>query len=107
MSEYVFSYVRRETKVFDTSHKNIQVMIEGINSAIAMVFLVYKNDNPDKSTEVVFMNAMAEEKIESVRVKDRESYLVTWINNYELSVDSKRIFKLKQKKEQGAFRGLQ
>ncbi|CAG8699529.1 15346_t:CDS:1, partial [Racocetra fulgida] len=107
MSEYVFSYVRRETKVFDTSHENIQVMIEGINSDIAMVFLVYKNDNPDESTKVVFMNATAEEKIEPVRVKDRESYLVTWINNYELSVDGKRIFKLKQKKEQGAFRGLQ
>ncbi|CAG8813753.1 18960_t:CDS:1, partial [Dentiscutata erythropus] len=64
MSEYVFSYVRRETKVFDTSYKNIQVMIEEINSDIAIVFLVYKNDNPDKSMEVVFINATAKEKIE-------------------------------------------
>ncbi|CAG8726901.1 14013_t:CDS:2, partial [Racocetra persica] len=77
-----------ETKVFDISHENIQVMIEGINSDIAMVFLVYKNDNPDESTKAVFMNVTTEEKIEPVRVKDRESYLVTWINNYDLSVDA-------------------
>ncbi|CAH1769743.1 14540_t:CDS:1, partial [Entrophospora sp. SA101] len=65
------------------------------------VFLVDKNDIPiDDLENVVFMNVATKNEITTVLVENRKSYLITWINSYELSVDGRRIFKLKQQKEQ-------
>ncbi|CAG8737055.1 5189_t:CDS:2, partial [Cetraspora pellucida] len=73
MSENIFSYKSKQTKIFDTSNENIKVTVEGINGDIVRIFLVDKNDKPYESMDVVFMN---------------------------LSVDDKQIFMLKQRKEQ-------
>ncbi|CAJ0827501.1 4705_t:CDS:2 [Entrophospora sp. SA101] len=103
MSEKKILYVKGETKDFDTEHKNIRVKIEVLNEDIARVFLVDKNDIPiDDLKNVVFMNVATKNEITTVLVENRKSYLITWINSYELSVDGKRIFKLKQRKEQSS-----
>ncbi|CAG8730973.1 5771_t:CDS:1 [Dentiscutata erythropus] len=100
MSENIFSYVSGETKIFNTSNENIKVIVEGINGDIARVFLADKNDKPYESTGVVFENATTEEPLQPVKVKDKESYLITWLYNYKLSMGSKLIFMLERRKEQ-------
>ncbi|CAJ0631720.1 14793_t:CDS:2 [Entrophospora sp. SA101] len=88
MSEKKILYVKGETKDFDTEHKNIRVKIEVLNEDIARVFLVDKNDIPiDDLKNVVFMNVATKNEITTVLVENRKSYLITWINSYELSVD--------------------
>nr|CAG8592320.1 14325_t:CDS:2 [Entrophospora candida] len=90
MSEKTILYVKGETKDFDTEHKNIRVKIEVLNEDIARVFLVDKNDIPiDDLKNVVFMNVATKNEITTVLVENRKSYLITWINSYELSVDGK------------------
>nr|CAG8647570.1 4156_t:CDS:2 [Entrophospora candida] len=75
-----------ETKDFDT--ENIRVKIEVLNENIARVFLVGVNDNPIEISEnIVFKNETTKNKILTVLVKNRESYLIIWINSYELSVE--------------------
>ena len=63
--------------------------------------------NPPNNTK--FINLATGEKISTVSIRDKERYLVTWINNYELYVDNVKIFKLEQRKGQmkGAFQGLE
>ena len=101
MSENKILYVKGETKDFDTDHENIRVKIEVLNEDIARVFLVDKNDIPiDDLENVVFMNVATKNKVSTVLVENRKSYLITWINSYELFVDGRRIFMLKQQKEQ-------
>ena len=101
MSENKILYVEGETKDFDTDRENIRVKIEVLNEDVARVFLVDKNDIPiDDLENVVFMNVATKNKISTVLVENRKSYLITWINSYELSVDGRRIFKLNQQKEQ-------
>ncbi|CAJ0648912.1 760_t:CDS:2 [Entrophospora sp. SA101] len=101
MSENKILYVEGETKDLDTGHENIRVKIEVLNEDVARVFLVDKNDIPiDDLENVVFMNVATKNEITTVLVENRKSYLITWINSYELSVDGRRIFKLKQQKEQ-------
>ena len=100
MSENKILYVEGETKDFDTDHENIRVKIEVLNEDVARVFLVDKNDIPiDDLENVVFMNVATKNKVSTVLVENRESYL---INSYELSVDGRRIFKLNQQKEQSS-----
>src|SRR5439155_24587102 len=101
MSENKILYVEGETKDFDTDHENIRVKIEVLNEDVARVFLVDKNDIPiDDLENVVFMNVATKNKVSTVLVENRKSYLITWINSYELSVDGRRIFKLNQQKGQ-------
>ncbi|CAG8822898.1 23843_t:CDS:1, partial [Racocetra persica] len=100
MSENIFSYMSKQTKIFDTSNENIKVTVEGINGDIARIFLVDKNDKPYESTDVVFMNATTGEELHPISFKDEKSYFITWMYNYKLSVDDKQIFMLKQRKEQ-------
>ena len=103
MSENKILYVEGETKDFDTDHENIRVKIEVLNEDVARVFLVDKNDIPiDNLENVVFMNIATKNKITTVLIENRKSYLITWINSYELSVDGMKIFKLKQQKEQSS-----
>ncbi len=100
MSENKILYVEGETKDFDTDHENIRVKIEVLNEDVARVFLVDKNDIPiDDLENVVFMNVATKNKVSTVLVENRKSYL---INSYELSVDGRRIFKLNQQKEQSS-----
>ncbi|CAG8798600.1 9483_t:CDS:1, partial [Racocetra fulgida] len=40
-----------------------------------------------------FINKATENEITSVEVKGQKSYLITWINSYELRVDNEKIFK--------------
>jgi len=111
MSENKILYVEGETKDFDTDHENIRVKIEVLNEDVARVFLVDKNDIPIDDLErsscqgienVVFMNVTTKNKVSTVLVENRKSYLITWINSYELSVDGRRIFKLNQQKKQSS-----
>ena len=100
MSENKILYVEGETKDFDTDHENIRVKIEVLNEDVVRVFLVDKNDIPiDNLENVVFMNIATKNKITTVLIENRKSYL---INSYELSVDGRRIFKLNQQKEQSS-----
>ncbi|CAG8762040.1 12593_t:CDS:1, partial [Dentiscutata erythropus] len=87
MSENIFSYENGETKTFNTNNDNIKVTVEGINGDIARVFLVDKNNKTYELTGVVFENAMTGKLLQPVKVKDKESYLITWLYNYKLSVD--------------------
>ena len=52
------------------------------------------------------MNATTNNKITTVFVENRKSYLITWINSYELSVDGEKNFMLRQRKEQRGSFGL-
>ncbi|CAJ0637988.1 3737_t:CDS:1, partial [Entrophospora sp. SA101] len=90
MSENKILYVEGEIKDLDTGHENIQAKIEVLNEDVTRVFLVDKNDIPiDNLENVVFMNVATKNKVSTVLVENRKSYLITW-----------RIFKLNQQKEQ-------
>ncbi|CAG8547717.1 41975_t:CDS:2 [Gigaspora margarita] len=87
MSENIFSYMAGETRVFGTSHDNIQVNIEGLNEDVTRVILVDKNESPINTTEKVeFINKATKNGISPVEVKGQKSYLITWINSYELCI---------------------
>ncbi|CAG8606942.1 2564_t:CDS:1 [Gigaspora margarita] len=96
----IFSYKAEETRVFDTSRDNIRVKVEGLNKNVARVILVDENESPiDTIEKAKFTNKATENKIISVEVKGQKSYLITWINSYELRVDNYKIFKFKAQRE--------
>ncbi|KAF0470270.1 hypothetical protein F8M41_025409 [Gigaspora margarita] len=96
MSANIFSYKAGETRVFDTSRDNIRVKVEGLNEDVTRVILVDENESPiDTIEKAKFTNKATENEITPVEVKGQKSYLITWINSYELYVDGDKIFKFK------------
>ncbi|CAG8836481.1 39398_t:CDS:1, partial [Gigaspora margarita] len=84
-----------ETMVFDIGRDNIRVKVEGLNEDVARVILVNENESPINTTEnVEFLNKSTKNGISPVDVKGQKSYLITWINSYELYVDNQKIFGL-------------
>ncbi|CAG8810063.1 7823_t:CDS:1, partial [Dentiscutata erythropus] len=85
-----------ETGVFDTGRDNIRVKVEELNEDVARVILVDENESPiDTIEKAKFINQVTENEITPVEVKGQKSYLITWINSYELRVDNEKIFKFK------------
>ncbi|RIB02995.1 hypothetical protein C2G38_2255269 [Gigaspora rosea] len=96
MSAKIFSYKAGETRVFDTGRDDIRVKVEELNEDVARVILVDENESPiDTIEKAKFINKATENEITPVEVKGQKSYLITWINSYELYVDSDKIFKFK------------
>ncbi|CAG8715978.1 16682_t:CDS:2 [Gigaspora margarita] len=77
MSANIFSYKSGEIGVFDTGHDNVQVKVEELNEDVARAT---KNE------------------ITLVEVKSQKSYLITWINSYELRIDNEKFLNLKHRK---------
>ncbi|KAF0392169.1 hypothetical protein F8M41_010567 [Gigaspora margarita] len=96
MSANIFSYKAGETRVFDTGRNNIRVKVEELNEDVARVILVDENESPiDTIEKAEFINKATENEITPMEVKGQKSYLITWINSYELRVDNEKIFKFK------------
>ncbi|KAF0464957.1 hypothetical protein F8M41_026391 [Gigaspora margarita] len=95
MSTNIFSYKAGETRVFDTGRDNIRVKVEELNEDVARVILVDENESPINAIEEVkFINKATKNRIPPVEVKGQRSYLITWINSYELCVGNQKIFRL-------------
>ncbi|CAG8519914.1 4542_t:CDS:2 [Ambispora leptoticha] len=97
-----FSYLSGESKIYSIATKNFRVKIETLNEDIARLFFVNKENNEpiDFPDNMVFRNTTTNTDISPTVVKDKESYLVTWMYSYELFENSKIIFKLEHKREQ-------
>ncbi|CAG8656500.1 6959_t:CDS:1, partial [Racocetra fulgida] len=95
MSANIFSYKAGETEVFDTGRDNIRVKVEELNEDVARVILVDEKGNPiNIAEEMKFINKATKNGISPVEVKGQKSYLITWINSYELHVGNQKIFRL-------------
>ncbi|CAG8836696.1 28738_t:CDS:1, partial [Gigaspora margarita] len=73
--------------------------VEELNEDVARVILVDENESPiDTIEKAKFINKATENEITPVEVKNQKSYLITWINSYELRIDNEKIFKFKAQK---------
>ncbi|CAG8849875.1 40620_t:CDS:1, partial [Gigaspora margarita] len=71
--------------------------IKELNKDVTRVIIVDENENEspiNDTEEVKFINKVTKGRILPVEVKGQKSYLITWINSYELYVDDQRIFRL-------------